>query len=81
MRPRPLTEDQLRARMILRGVEATKEFGFPLCDAENILTDYIYGRIFETQLKDVVGDPELKKHPTIQKVAEDLIAEIRKHNP
>ena len=44
-----------RDQIIARGVANLHEFGYPQCNAENILTDAIYGGFFESMLRDNLG--------------------------
>jgi hypothetical protein len=45
----------VRDRLISAGVKNLKEFGYPGCTKDNILTDYVYKRFFISMLKDNLG--------------------------
>lgn len=50
-------------KLIEAGVRNLKEFGYPDCNTENILTDAIYSRFFEKMLEENLGhgvDNEIK---------------------
>lgn len=42
-------------KIIAQGVANLKEFGYPDCNAENILTDRIYSAFFKSILEDNLG--------------------------
>ena len=44
-----------KENMISAGVRNLKEFGYPQCDKENILTDDIFKAFFASMLKDNKG--------------------------
>jgi hypothetical protein len=71
-------EEELRNRMIQSGVKAVRDFGYPECTAENILTDYLYAQCFKVQLQDVMQEPSLSRSPTIRGVAQGLLDEVMK---
>lgn len=45
----------LEKQLIDAGVRNLREFGYPDCTAENILTDKIYGQFFASMLNDNEG--------------------------
>lgn len=45
----------IRQHLISAGVKNLREFGYPDCDEENILTDQIYKAFFISMLKDNLG--------------------------
>lgn len=45
----------IEAKLIAAGVKNLKEFGYPNCNSENILTDMIYKRFFVSMLEDNKG--------------------------
>lgn len=47
-----------RQALIRSGVRNLKEFGYPGCDEENILTDMIYSAFFDRMLADHHGHKE-----------------------
>lgn len=54
---------KIRESLIKAGVQNLREFGYPNCTSENILTDMIYSRFFESMLEDNMGkgfDTEIK---------------------
>ncbi len=53
--PRVVDDSTVRDMLIKRGVINLREFGYPDCDAKNILTDMIYKKFFESMLNDNLG--------------------------
>lgn len=51
-------QQKIRAKLINGGVRALREFGYPDVRSDNIMTDYIYRRFFETQLENTKADLE-----------------------
>lgn len=47
--PKPST---IREKLIAAGVRNLKEFGYPDVTPENILTDFIYSRFFDSMLEE-----------------------------
>jgi len=45
-----------RQKLIAAGVRNLKDFGYPSARPENILTDRIYSRFFDSMLADHEGD-------------------------
>lgn len=45
----------IRKKLIEAGVRNLKEFGYPNCNADNILTDDIYKAFFRSMLEDNKG--------------------------
>lgn len=45
----------MRDKLIAAGVKNLKEFGYPMVNAENILTDNIFKAFFSSMLKDNKG--------------------------
>jgi len=45
----------MRNKLIAAGVNNLKEFGYPECNKENILTDKVYKAFFVSMLKDNKG--------------------------
>jgi hypothetical protein len=46
----------MRGKLIAAGVKNLKEFGYPKCDKQNILTDLLYKQFFISMLKDSRGN-------------------------
>jgi len=46
---------KIESKLIAAGVKNLKEFGYPKCDSENILTDRIYKQFFISMLEDNKG--------------------------
>ena len=44
-----------REQLIAAGVRNLKEFGYPSCNEQNILTDYVYSSFFKSMLTDNLG--------------------------
>lgn len=65
-----MSNDQIRLELMKKGVENLHEYGYPTASLENILTDQIFSRFFESMLRDNEG----KMTPQVDAV----IAEIRK---
>lgn len=59
----------VRESLINGGVRNLREFGYPSCDADNILTDYIYAKFFDRMLEEHQGN---------EKEVGELRAEISK---
>jgi len=45
----------MKDKLIAAGVKNLKEFGYPSCNKDNILTDMIYSQFFLSMLKDNKG--------------------------
>ena len=45
----------MKKKLIEAGVRSLKEFGYPECNADNILTDDVYKQFFASMLKDNKG--------------------------
>lgn len=60
----------MRKKIIANGVKNLKEYGYPDCNEENILTDDIYKDFFISMLKDNLG-----VHSEIDKVINGLLKE------
>ncbi len=45
----------IRDKLIEAGVENLHQYGYPKCDAQNILTDEIYSAFFDSMLRDNIG--------------------------
>ena len=58
----------IREKLIDSGVRNLKEFGYPAVNSENILTDYIYSRMFKSMVEEHRGTGKIE--------AEILIKEI-----
>lgn len=60
----PTLKQDIRGMLIRAGVKNLKEYGYPHCNAVNILTDEIYKGFFLSMLKDNLGkgyDGEINK--------------------
>jgi hypothetical protein len=44
-----------RKKLIDAGVRNLREFGYPACNAKNILTDYVFANMFIPMLEDNIG--------------------------
>jgi hypothetical protein len=56
----------IRQKLIEAGVKNLQRFGYPDCNAENILTDYVYKQFFLSMLNDNISrdkkiDEEIEK--------------------
>ncbi len=49
------TDEQIREKLLMAGVNNLKEFGYPEVTKENILTDLIYSGFFKSMLNDNKG--------------------------
>lgn len=47
--------DKIRDQLITAGVRNLKEFGYPMVNKENILTDDVFKRFFVSMLRDNYG--------------------------
>ena len=50
-----MSHKQIRAAIIKSGVRNLKEYGYPGCNADNIVTDMIYRSFFLTALRSNLG--------------------------
>ena len=46
---------KLRDQLIKAGVKNLQEFGYPTCNEQNILTDYVFKKFFLSMLKENKG--------------------------
>jgi len=46
----------MKEKLIAAGVKNLREFGYPSCNKENILTDLVYKQFFASMLKDNKGN-------------------------
>ena len=58
----------MKDKLIAAGVKNLREFGYPKCNAENILTDQIYKAFFVSMLKDNKGHS-----PQVDKAIDELL--------
>ena len=49
------TREVMKTGLISAGVKNLREFGYPACNEQNILTDMIYSRFFVSMLKENKG--------------------------
>lgn len=66
----------MRNKLIEAGVRNLHEFGYPTCNAKNILTDRVYAAFFERMLEDNKG----KAGPVIDAEIDKLLAECKTAN-
>jgi hypothetical protein len=59
----------MRDKLIAAGVKNLREFGYPQCTKDNVLTDMIYRRFFLSMLKDQGPQPK-----AVQDAIDGLIA-------
>lgn len=69
---RPLTDSEIRTRLILAGVKNLRDFGYPKADPKNILTDLIYKPFFVSMLKENLG----KANPVVDDIIKALLKEL-----
>jgi hypothetical protein len=62
----------MKDKLITAGVKNLKEFGYPYCTKDNILTDMVYKEFFKSMLKDNIGKAGKKVDDSIN----DLIVII-----
>jgi len=62
---------EIRDKIIFNAVKNLRDFGYPNCDKENILTDIVYGDFFVSSLKDNLGYSDL-----VDSIINDLIKEV-----
>lgn len=67
-----------RDDLLKAGVKHLKEFGYPKCTVDNIITDRVYGQFFESMLESTKD--ELTGVPSAVKVIDTVIAEIHAAN-
>jgi len=58
----------MKDKLIAAGVKNLREFGYPKCNAENILTDMVYKAFFVSMLKDNKGHS-----PQVDKAIDELL--------
>ena len=63
----------MRDKLIAAGVKNLREFGYPECDASNILTDYVYASFFVRMLHD-----SKCRRPDVDEAIDELLAECQK---
>lgn len=66
----------MRNKLIEAGVRNLHEFGYPTCNAKNILTDRVYAAFFERMLEDNKG----KAGRAVDTAIDKLLAECRAAN-
>ena len=49
------TREVMKTGLVSAGVKNLREFGYPACNEQNILTDMIYSRFFVSMLKENKG--------------------------
>ena len=64
---KPITRDSL----IAAGVRNLREFGYPSCNAENILTDQVYRMFFVRLLRDNLGQRDKVADAAINELLSD----------
>lgn len=62
----------VRDKLIAAGVRNLQEFGYPKCDAKNILTDYVYKKFFLSMLKENRGQISAEADKAIDVLVEEL---------
>ena len=60
----------MKDKLIATGVKNLREFGYPHCTKDNILTDMVYCKFFLSMLKDQGPQPKL-----VQDAIDTLISE------
>jgi hypothetical protein len=63
----------MRSSLIQAGVKHLRDFGYPKCNSDNILTDRIYRAFFVKMLQDTVDDAEANSQ--VVSAAKALIGE------
>lgn len=67
-----MKKEDIKNHLLNAGVKNLKEFGYPNVNTENILTDEVYSKMFESMLRDNKG------HSTnVDEVIEELLKEIK----
>ena len=69
-----LSKQQVRDHFLKMGVKNLKEFGYPSVTTENILTEYIFRKMFQGMLED---ESNITSSKTVESVRLELIAEIK----
>jgi hypothetical protein len=62
----------LREKLIMAGVKNLKDYGYPSCSPENIMTDQIYKAFFASMLRDNMG----KVSPSVDAEIRRMLAEM-----
>lgn len=60
----------IKEKLIAAGVKNLKEFGYPHCTKDNILTDQVYKQFFNNMLKENLG----KAGSKVDEAINELIA-------
>jgi len=50
-----MTNEQIKQHLLNSGIRNLKEFGYPDCNTENILTDMVYKEFFKSMLNENLG--------------------------
>jgi len=67
----------MRARLIAACVKRLRDFGYPNCNAGNVLTDVVYSQFAEKMLQGTIE--ESGKASAIREACSALIAEIERY--
>jgi len=58
----------IREKLINAGLRNLKEFGYPAVTSENILTDFIYSRMFKSMLEEHRGTGKVEAELLIKEI-------------
>ena len=67
-----MKKEEIKNHLLKAGVKNLKEFGYPNVNTENILTDEVYSKMFESMLHDNKGHSA-----NVDEVIGELLKEIK----
>lgn len=67
-----LTKSQVREHLIKAGIKNLNEFGYPNVTEQNMLTDFVYAKMFQSMLKENLGQSNM----IVDMAIEELLKEI-----
>ena len=71
-----ISKRQAKAMMLRAGVANLKEFGYPSATAANIITDYVFSKMFRSMLTDEANVEAGKRNTEIEAARVELLAEV-----
>ncbi len=71
-------QSEIMKTLIRLGVREQVEFGYTGCTADNIITDKVYAKFFESTLNDALEDAEADKESEIAGACRALLKSIKK---
>lgn len=68
-----MNKENIKYRLLNKGVINLREFGYPSVNCDNILTDYVYASFFKSMLEENL----VKSSGEIKEAIEELLTEIK----